>query len=73
MEGPGQWRFDMNLQKQFKIGESKSLQFRLDGRNILNHPELNAPNLAITSTSFGTINGKTTLHRQFQGQLRLSF
>jgi len=73
MEGPGQWRFDMNLQKSFKIGESRSLQFRMDARNILNHPELNAPTLAITSTSFGTINGKTTLHRQFQGQLRLSF
>jgi hypothetical protein len=73
MEGPGQWRFDMNLQKSFKVGETKSLQFRMDARNILNHPELNAPTLAITNTAFGTINGKTNLHRQFQGQLRLSF
>jgi len=73
MDGPGQWRFDANLQKSFKVGESKTLQFRMDARDILNHPELSAPNLAITSTAFGTINGKTTLHRQFQAQLRLTF
>jgi hypothetical protein len=29
--------------------------------------------LAITSANFGTINGKTNLHRQFQAQLRLTF
>ena len=73
MEGPGQWRFDANLQKSFQIAESKTLQFRMDARNILNHPELNAPNLNITNTSFGTINGKTTLRRQFQAQLRFTF
>ena len=43
IEGPGQWRFDANLQKSFKIGESKTLQFRMDARNILNHPEPNTP------------------------------
>ena len=73
MEGPGQWRFDANLQKAFSISESKTLQFRLDARNILNHPEPNAPTLAITSANFGTINGKTNLRRQFQAQLRFTF
>ena len=73
VEGPGQWRFDANLQKSFQLSESKTLQFRMDARNILNHPELNNPTLTITSTNFGTINGKTTLHRQFQAQLRLTF
>ena len=72
-DGPGQWRFDANLQKSFKIAESKTLQFRMDARNVFNHPELNTPTLAITSTSFGTINGKTNLHRQFQAQLRFMF
>ena len=73
LEGPGQWRFDANLQKSFKIAESKTLQFRLDARNVFNHPELNAPVLSITTPNFGTINGKTTLHRQLQAQLRLTF
>jgi hypothetical protein len=73
MEGPGQWRFDANLQKSFQITESKTLQFRMDARNILNHPELNAPALSIVGANFGTINGKTNLRRQFQAQLRLTF
>jgi hypothetical protein len=73
VEGPGQWRFDANLQKSFRLSESKTLQFRMDARNILNHPEPNAPTLSINAANFGTINGKTTLHRQFQGQLRLTF
>jgi hypothetical protein len=77
MEGPGQWRFDANLQKAFRISESKTLQFRLDARNILNHPEPNAPALQINPVNppatFGTINGKTNLRRQFQAQLRFTF
>jgi hypothetical protein len=72
-QGPGQWRFDANLQKSFRIDESKTLQFRMDARNVMNHPELNAPVLALTNTAFGTINGKTNLRRQFQAQLRLVF
>jgi hypothetical protein len=73
VEGPGQWRFDASMQKSFKISESKNLQFRMDARNILNHPEPNAPTLSINNTNFGTINGKTNLHRQFQAQLRFTF
>jgi len=45
----------------------------MDARNILNHPEPNAPQLSIIMANFGTINGKTNLHRQFQAQLRLTF
>jgi hypothetical protein len=73
VEGPGQWRFDANLQKSFRIDESKLLQFRMDARNIFNHPEPNAPALSINGANFGTINGKTNLRRQFQAQLRLTF
>jgi len=73
VDGPGQWRFDASMQKSFKISESKALQFRMDARNILNHPEPNAPTLSINNTNFGTINGKTNLHRQFQAQLRFTF
>jgi hypothetical protein len=48
----------------------------MDARNVMNHPELNAPVLALNppaDTAFGTINGKTNLRRQFQAQLRLTF
>jgi hypothetical protein len=72
-EGPGQWRFDANLQKSFQLSESRTLQFRMDARNILNHPEPNAPQLSINAANFGTINGKSNLRRQFQAQLRFTF
>jgi hypothetical protein len=80
--GPGRWRFDANISKAIKLTESKSLQFRLDASDILNHPEPNTPSLNLTgtaATTFGQIvasgatPAKTNLHRQLQAQLRLNF
>ena len=76
LEGPGRWRFDANLSKSFKISESKTLQFRMDATDVLNHPEPSNPVLDINTTNFGSITGanaKSTLHRQFQAQMRLNF
>jgi hypothetical protein len=78
MHGPGQWRFDANLRKTIRINESKSLEFRIDARNVLNHPEPADPVLDINNVNFGQIvgtqgNAKSTLHREFQAQLRLNF
>jgi hypothetical protein len=75
---PGTWRFDANMQKAFKMTESKSLEFRIDSSDVLNHAEPGTPNLNINSTTaqLGVISGataKSTLHRQFQAQLRLRF
>jgi hypothetical protein len=80
LEGPGIWRFDGNISKSIKVAESKTLQFRIDALNVLNHPE---PSTATTNfisdinnANFGLITGvnaKTTLHRQFQAQLRFMF
>jgi hypothetical protein len=74
--GPGRWRFDANISKSIRVAESKSLQFRLDATNVLNHPEPVAPSLNITgtaATNFGLITGKSNLRRQLQAQLRFSF
>src|SRR5436309_314871 len=77
--GPGRWRFDANISKSIKLAESKTLQFRLDATDVLNHPEPNAPNLNLTgaaASNFGLIvasgatPAKTNLHRQLQAQLR---
>jgi hypothetical protein len=38
LNAPGQYRFDANLSKRFKLGETKSIQFRLDALNVFNHP-----------------------------------
>ena len=80
--GPGRWRFDANLSKMIKLTESKTLQFRLDAADVLNHPEPNTPSVNITgtaATNFGQIvasgatPAKTNLHRQLQAQLRFNF
>jgi hypothetical protein len=76
VQNPGTWRFDANLQKSIKIAEAKSLELRIDASDILNHPEPGSPTLNINSSNFGQITGngaKSSLHRQFQAQLRFRF
>jgi hypothetical protein len=73
---PGTWRFDANLRKSFTVAESKTVEVRLDASDILNHAEPGTPNLNINNANFGLISGngaKSTLHRQFQAQVRIGF
>jgi hypothetical protein len=75
---PGTFRFDANLSKNIKLTESKSLQFRIDAANVLNHPNPLpvAPAISINSAAggdFGYLTGGKTGTRTFQGQLRLNF
>lgn len=83
IKGPAIWRFDTNLEKSFRITESKSLRFRADAFNVLNHPQPANPNLSInpnlapgpnfgTAIPFGQITAKTG-GRTIQGQLRFQF
>ena len=48
--GPGFFNWDMALFKNFKLGESRTLQFRFDGYNWLNHPlwSFNGGNLGLS-------------------------
>jgi len=74
VEGPGQFRFDMSASKTMRITETKSVQFRIDARNLLNKPILGNPNLDINSASFGQIAATgVTGNRNFQALLRFSF
>ena len=83
MEGPGRWRFDASLSKAVRLTESKRLEFRMDAQNVLNHPDpqiatagASLLNLDINNPNFGLFTGpnaKTTGHREFQAQLRLTF
>jgi hypothetical protein len=59
LEGPGRWDLDMNLQKSIQIDESKRLTFRVDARNVFNHPTPANPNLDINSGTFGEIRSKS--------------
>jgi hypothetical protein len=75
IEGPGSFRFDLGASKTMRIDESRSVQIRVDARNILNHPILGNPSLNLNSAgTFGQISGTSvTGARQFQGQLRVTF
>jgi hypothetical protein len=74
VEGPGAFRFDMSASKTIRIAETKALQFRIDARNLLNHPILGNPNLDINNASFGQIAATgVTGTRNFQGLLRFNF
>ena len=61
-------------QSTCSLTESKSIQVRVDATNILNHPvPSNFTNSLNSMNVLGVITGKTNAHREFQGQLRLSF
>ena len=72
MRGIGQWSFDMSASKSFRFSESKSVQFRVDANNALNHPVPTTPSLS-AGTGLGVITGKGSQVRTIQGSLRLSF
>jgi hypothetical protein len=79
-EGPGTWRFDANMSKSVKIGETRTIQFRLDALNVLNHPEPSTAGAnfisSINAANFGLITGanaKSAQRRQLQARLRFLF
>jgi hypothetical protein len=73
IKGFGIFSFDLAASKSFRISESKSVQIRIDGTNILNHPSPVAPTLDINgNNTFGNVTSKTG-SRVMQGQLRFSF
>ncbi len=85
LTGPGTFRFDLSAAKAVKLTETKSLQFRLDAKNVLNHPILGTPDLNINSSTFGqfqptispagAVGGVSNITgaRQFQAQVRVMF
>jgi hypothetical protein len=80
IEAWGTRTFDANIQKTIRIRESKTLTFRLDANNVLNHPNpgalpapgVNPVNLNINSGTFGEINSKNG-NRTLQALLRFDF
>ena len=72
LDAPGFRNVDMGLFRNFAIHERFKLQFRAEFTNFFNLVSLNAPNAALTSSTFGQI---TTAHdmRQLQLGLRVSF
>jgi hypothetical protein len=75
----GKWALDANISKTFRLTEFKSLQLRVDARNVLNHPTPADPTGLTGGTEGSSFNenlGQITSKsgsRTFQGHLRFSF
>jgi|SRR5688572_26613652 len=72
LRGPSALSLDMNLSKRIRISETKSVEFRMDAINVLNHPNWGTPNTNVNSTSFGRITTATGA-RSFTGNIRVNF
>ncbi len=60
LRAPGLWNIDYSAFKEFGIWERARLQFRAELFNLLNHPNLGAPNGIVTSPLFGQITSATS-------------
>lgn len=54
--GPGLRTVDLGIHKAFPFGETRRLEFRTEFVNAFNHPILNAPQMFVSSNTFGQIN-----------------
>jgi Carboxypeptidase regulatory-like domain/TonB dependent receptor len=72
VQGPGLADWDFSAFKSFSITESKSLQFRAEFFNFLNHPNFRLPDNDISSPTFGEIS-EALPGRQIQLALKFLF
>ena len=69
---PPSFNMDAQISRIFPIHESLAATFRLEGFNVLNHPNFGGGGGAITSGTFGQVSFPTNA-RVFQGSVKLSF
>ena len=70
--GPGLYLWDASARKEFKLGETRRLQFRADAFNFMNHVNFRSLQVTTSSSNFGTLTGSGPA-RNLQGGLRFSF
>jgi hypothetical protein len=73
LRADGQNNFDVSILKRVQITEGTYFQFRFEVFNLLNHAAFGAPNVQVTSSSFGTITTQANRPRQIQIGLRFVF
>jgi hypothetical protein len=71
--GPGITNVDASIIRNFRMGSSKTIQFRLEAFNVLNNPIWNDPNTTLTSPLYGTINSTRRPMREMQIGLKFVF
>ncbi len=73
--GPGQFNFDMALDKVTKVTEGTSLEFRVEAFNLFNHPQFNEPGVTNLNSPalFGQITSTAVAPRVMQFGLKFLF
>ena len=72
LEGPGDFRFDVNLIKRIAAGEGRYIELRFDAIDMTNSPHFGNPNADMNSVNFGRITSATG-NRILVAGLRFSF
>jgi hypothetical protein len=55
LDGPGKINVDLGIRKNFRFGDSRSVQVRIDSFNTMNHTNFNMPNRYVDSAASGLI------------------
>jgi hypothetical protein len=55
LRGPGYFNVDLAVSRQFNLRERLTLQVRVEGFNVLNHPNFQLPVANLSSANFGQI------------------
>jgi hypothetical protein len=71
--GPGTWNIDSAAAKNFRISESKRIEFRASFYNLLNHPNLGNPNTTVLNSTFGKITSMSNSPRVIELGLKFAF
>ena len=70
--GPGWQNWDISLRKVFKVREGWTLRIQADTFNLMNHPNLNNPDVTTNNSTFGSISSSQPA-RNIQFGARLAF
>jgi len=73
LRGPGIVNVDMSAAKKFVFRETRSIQFRAEFFNAMNHPQFGLPAATIGVGGAGTITSTQRSNRQIQLALRFGF
>jgi hypothetical protein len=71
-QADGRQTLDLSFQKDFRVREGHSVQFRAEYYNLPNHVNMGNPNGTFTSSAFGKVTSATSA-RQIQFGLRYAF
>ncbi len=73
LHGPRYFNWDMGIQKYWKFAETKSVQFRFEMFNALNHPDFFQPDTNLSDVSAGNFGRITAAYQARTAQVAAKF